>query len=197
MNGFRTRPHLYKVLRKGLSNLANESKNVYDGKKIMGFSIIPIPAKNFREKLREIVKVKSIRLDITPNYGHIFSASRLSIIKRLSIPKSVEKSHVTINLSAGRKKETKLKLTRAFKVFRKSVLEGRQFHEQFLESLVVSGLTAKDELVRVDLVEDFLHVETRAAKMSDRRGVDTVDMFAKLEKAYEDNKPYIDEFILE
>lgn len=195
VNGFRTRPYLYKVLKKGLSEL--ESENVYDGKNIVDFAIIPIPDKNFKEKIREISKVKSIKLSIAPNYGHILSAGKQSIIRRLQIPRYVEKSHVSIYFSAGRRKETKAKLKRAFNAFRKSVIEGIEFQEEFLESFVVSGFTKNEEQIRVDLVEDFLHIETKAAKMSDRRGVDTVDMFAKLEKAYEENSSYIDKFILQ
>ena len=195
INSFKVRPYLYKVLKKGLNNLINKNENTYDELEIMDLSIIPIPAKDFKEKLKEINKVKSMTLNIAPNYGHIFSQSKLSIIKRLHIPKLVEKSHVTIKLSAGRKKETKLKLTRAFKTFRKSILNGSEFQEEFLESLVVYGLTDKDNVIRVDLVKDFLHVETMTSKLSNRRGVDTPDMFAKLEKAYAENKLYIDEFI--
>lgn len=186
---------MYKVLKKGLSEL--ESENVYDGKNIVDFAIIPIPDKNFKEKIREISKVKSIKLSIAPNYGHILSAGKQSIIRRLQIPRYVEKSHVSIYFSAGRRKETKAKLKRAFNAFRKSVIEGIEFQEEFLESFVVSGFTKNEEQIRVDLVEDFLHIETKAAKMSDRRGVDTVDMFAKLEKAYEENSSYIDKFILQ
>ena len=196
VNGFRTRPYLYKVLKNGLSKLVSESENVHDGKNVIDFSIVPIPDKNFKEKIGEITRVKSMRLDIAPNYGHILSASKNSILKRLKIPKLIEKSHVVIYFSAGRRKETKVKLAKAFNSFRKSIIEGEEFQEEFLESLVVSGFTKNDEQVRVDLVEDFLHVETRAAKMSNRRGVDTNDMFAKLENAYEENMSYIDQFIL-
>lgn len=195
VNGFRTRPYLYQVLRKGLNNLISGNKNTCNQNNIIDFSIIPISEKDFKNKLREIDRVKWLRLNVAPDYGHILSASRKSIIKRLHLPKSIEKASVTILFSVGRKKETKRKFNRAFNAFRKSILEGAEFQEEFLNSLVVSGFKKNGEIVKVDLVEDFLHVEMRAAKMSNRRGVDTADMFEKLEIAYTNNKIYIDEFI--
>lgn len=147
--------------------------------------------------IRGLKEILAFEIHLAPNHEKILTKSKNSIFKTLRIPKKIEQAGLIVRISSMGSPERKRQLKRLINKLSATVVDNlSELKKQKLRHLVIQGKTASGIVDSVDLVNSLLKVKEEVVKMNTERGVDSSDLFDKLERAYSEHKDYLQHYEL-
>lgn len=147
--------------------------------------------------IQGLKEILSLEVKLAANHEKILTKSKRSIFRTLKIPKKIEQAGIAIRISSMGSTKRRKELKRLINKLSATVIDNLpELKKQKLSHLLVEGKTASGIIDSVDLVNSLLKVKEEVVKLNAERGVDSSDMFNKLDKAYNDHQDYLQHYEL-
>lgn len=188
-NGFRFNTILSKKISEFLST---HSINGYKG-----IEIKPILKINLYDYIDKFKEIKKIDVRIATNYAKLVKNTDPSSFGAFfSAVDLVDDMYLTLSFSLGRKKKEKtLNKFESLLTYLKNLLRRKDWNKKQLRKVVIDGILTK-EYEKINLIEEFMMVESKIAKLGGRsKAIDPNSMYQKILEVYRDHLEEINEYI--
>lgn len=147
--------------------------------------------------IQGLKEILSLEVKLAANHEKILTKSKHSIFRTIKIPNKIEQAGIAIRISSMGSTKRKRELKRLINKLSATVIDNLpELKKQKLSHLLIEGKTASGIIDKVDLVNSLLKVREEVVKLNAERGVDSSDMFNKLDKAYNDHRDYLQHYEL-